>query len=227
MIKKILKNFAVLATLFTAFFYIVGISFNQGYLSEFGVTTKVFPLTFNEALLKGFAATVSILWSYKWHIVTVMIGIYLLLLLLAFIDDKFLKSPKNDSDNKKEEVSKNNDKTNKSLLTSFITSLEWLGNYLYIFIISLSVFVVIISGIIYVSKNFGKTTATKLKQDFKNQLKKDEENGVKIINYFLNGTEKRGVIISHSSNYILIYTEKLKPIVLDNSNIEYFKVNNQ
>lgn len=227
MFKELLKNSAILVTSLTAFFYLVGISFHQGYMSEFGITSKVFPLPFNEAILNGFATSIHILWSSKWYILYTIIGIFILIVLLTLIDEKIIRTEVI-KDQKQQEKSNthNESKKSNSFLNNIIVRIEWLGNLLYAFLIYMIIFVALIGGTIYISNNYGKKTASKFKSNFKSQIKNGDNENIKMIRFTWNGSEMKGAVISSSSNYLLIYTEKLKTVIINHSELKQLSIIN-
>lgn len=227
MINRLIKNSAIVLTILTGFFYLVGVSYNQGYLAEFGITAKVFPLQFNEAILIGFVAIVLMIGNHTWHIIYVLIAIFLINVALVLISQFLMKSEEKNEELVNTKSNPKSVKKNQSgLLLGIIDSLKLFGNKIYDFLLFFIVLISFLGGTIYVSNSFGTERAQKVKEDLKKQLVEGEHKDLNLIEFFWEDSKTKGIVISYSDNYLLIYTEDFDTLIFNNSKFDYIRLVN-
>lgn len=226
MVDRILKNSALTITLLTAFLYLAGVAYNIGYINEFGATAEIFSLSFHDSILIGFTTFAAIFSKYQWYLASITIVFLLLGVYLLSLDVKQIEiNDKSNSINKKIDDSKVAERTVTitNPLKKWINSVDLIITNLvyytlfFIFIISIS------AGILKLGENVGIERANVIKNDFKNHINGNDGRNIIIVEFVLEGNIMKGIVVSHSNDFTLIYTQKFETLILNNSVIEYLR----
>jgi len=226
-----LINSALIITILTGFFYLVGISNYRGFLSEFGLSEYLLSISFNEIILNGVLRTLAIISQpirdYPVASLLVIVGITLLSLFFMLLDKKFEIASKQ-SEDKEKNATENEILQNKSdgvfalwgkffyFLSLFIMTAGFLLFFIFI----------ILGGIISLSQFDGKTQAIEIKENYPEDYTNQELES-DIIEFSYGGDIINGVILGSSSDFLLIYNDEKGAIAYNLSKIEYISSMNQ
>lgn len=226
MSDKILSNSTILVTILTAILYLSGFSFNLGYINEFGATAEIFEVSFHNAILLGFVAITGIFEKFGWHLFIILVAVIMLRILLSHFGKNstgHTKENDNSSEDLNEIIIPERDGKSYSLMKKSIIFFDKIIDRLSYFMLLIVVIVSITAIIVSLSNDVGTESAIELKDNFRKYLNDDLHNDIRIVEFLWNGNITKGVVVSHSNNYILIYTENFDSVIFNNSSFDHLE----